>query len=212
VPAGRKPTHSRDEYVLAAIKIADAGGIGDLSLRGLGRSMGVSATAVYRYFRHKDDLIVQIRETLLQQVLAGWNSSSDPREAIIELGLAYRLVARQHPCLSQIMVMPASEGVVAGAVPAVITRALSAMGVTDSDISLTYRQLESFVVGVTFFDFADAPLHLEERLERIQRADSPPLSAGLHGVADVERINEAAFVATLNLLVDSFAKTGNSES
>jgi len=59
---------------------------------------------------------------------------------------------------------------------------------------------------------ADAPLHLEERLERMQRVDRPSLSTAFHGVADVERINEAAFATTLNLLVDSIENQVNSES
>lgn len=203
VPAGRKPTMTRDEFVEAAILLADAEGINELSLRSLGRAMGVSATAVYRYFRDKDELIVQIREALLGQVLASSLSASTPRELIINLGLVYRQMAREHPCLSQIMVMSVSDGETAGGVPTLIAQTLEELGVEVSKIGLGYRQLESFVIGTCYFDFSDAPRHIFERYERMQRSGSPALTATFADVAAVEQINEDAYSTTLHLLVDS---------
>lgn len=194
---------TRDEFVEAAIALADAEGITELSLRGLGRAMGVSATAVYRYFRDKGELIVQIRETLLGQMIETGGTAPNPREVIINLGLAYRQMARQHPCLSQIMVMSVNEGETASGVPTLITQTLAELGVDESKIALGYRQLESFVIGTCYFDFSEAPRHLDERFERMQHSDNPVLRSTFVDVSAVEQINEDAYAATLHLLVDS---------
>lgn len=57
----QNPTRSsaltKDLVILAAIKLADAGGIEALSMRKLGRELGVEAMAVYYHFDDKSQLI-----------------------------------------------------------------------------------------------------------------------------------------------------------
>jgi len=196
--------------VVAAIRFADEFGLAALSLRELGRAMGVSPTAVYRYFRDKDDLIVQIRETLLAQVLDADSVRKPPREFIIETALAYRRMARFHPCFSQVMVLAVTEGDAAQATPELLTRALEALGLQGDAVIRGYRQLESCVVGMSFFDFASAPNHLQERLDRMRRVNRQDFQTAFRDPSDVERINEEAFEATIRMLIDALvAKADN---
>jgi AcrR family transcriptional regulator len=203
VPAGRKPTLTRDEFVVAAIRFADEFGLAALSLRELGRAMGVSPTAVYRYFQDKDDLIVQIRETLLAQVLDSDPTRIPPREFIVATALAYRRMAKFHPCFSQVMVIAVTEGDAAQATPELLTRALEALGLQGDAVIRGYRQLESCVVGMSYFDFANAPHHLQERLDRMRRVDRQDFQSAFGDPDDVERINEEAFEATIRMLLDA---------
>lgn len=196
--------------MVAAIRFADEFGLAALSLRELGRAMGVSPTAVYRYFRDKDDLIVQIRETLLAQVIDTDPTKTPPQEFIIATALAYRRMAKFHPCFSQVMVLAVTEGDAAQATPELLVGALEALGLEGEAVIRGYRQLESFVVGTSYFDFADAPNHLQERLDRMRNVDRPDFKTAFGDPNDVERINEEAFEATIRMLIDALvAQAGN---
>lgn len=204
MPAGRKPTRTREEFVSAAIDFADAHGLSALTLKSLGDALGASTTAVYRYFRDKDALIVALRETLLIRVVAGLEgASTDPREQLVAAAMAFRAEARRHPCLSQIMGLPAVEGDNSAAVPELVVGALAALGLRGDDLARGYQQIESFVIGTSMFDFSDAPNHITGRHDRLSKVPDDGFRAAL-GTADaVDANNEAAFEATLHLIIDS---------
>src|SRR3954466_977987 len=48
---------SRERVLLAAIDRADAGGVAALSMRTLGRELGVEAMSLYNHVANKDDLL-----------------------------------------------------------------------------------------------------------------------------------------------------------
>ena len=60
---GRPPSHSVQQVIEAAVELADAGGYEALSMPNLGRKLGFTANAVYRYVRSKDELLVLLAET-----------------------------------------------------------------------------------------------------------------------------------------------------
>lgn len=200
--AGRKPTHSREEFVEAAIDYADEHGLSALTLRALGQSIGASTTALYRYFRDKDDLIVALRERLLaavaDRIAAG---ADDPVQLLIDAALAYRAAVREHPCLSQIMGLPALEGDVSAALPQLVVGQLARLGLTGSLLVRGYQQVESFVIGTTSFDFSDAPQHLDDRHRRLARLNHPDFASALAEIDAVDRNNEAAFEASLRAII-----------
>lgn len=198
---GRKPTRSREEFVGAAITFADEHGISDLTLRSLGRSMGAATTAVYRYFESKDDLIIAMREALLVQAMPK-SDSGDPRARLMAIALAFRATVKAHPCLSQIMGLPAVDGEVTNSVIVTTTAALEELGLEGALLVRGYRQLETFIVGACAFDFSDAPRHLDERLQRVHRAGHPAFLSALTDSAAVEADNELAFVTSLGWLID----------
>jgi AcrR family transcriptional regulator len=212
VPRGRKPSHAREEFIEAAIAYADEHGLAALTLRALGTSLGVSATAIYRYFPDKDALIVGIREALLQAAIGGIAGDLDPRDLILQTSLGYRRTARAHPCLSQVMTLPVTTGEAAMAVPVVMGGALVALGLKGDQVALAYRQLESFVVGSSAFDFSSAPNHLRERLQRMQLVTGTDVAYGLESPEAVDRLNEQAFETTVRALLDSFASRAKPES
>ncbi|GAB3424606.1 TetR/AcrR family transcriptional regulator [Flindersiella endophytica] len=62
---GPKPAHSVGQIVQAGVELADADGIGALSLPKLATRVGLSTNAIYRYVDSKDELVVLVRD-------AGW--------------------------------------------------------------------------------------------------------------------------------------------
>jgi AcrR family transcriptional regulator len=55
-PEPRAPL-SRDRVLRAAVALADAGGIGTLTMRGLGEAVGVQAMSLYNHVANKDDVL-----------------------------------------------------------------------------------------------------------------------------------------------------------
>lgn len=203
MPPGRKPTRSQEEFVTEAIRFADEHGLADLTLRALGTAMGASTTAVYRYFTDKEALFSAMRDTLLAAALSGADLVTQPVDVLRSAAHAYRAVAREHPCLSQLMALSRLEGPTASSVPDLIAGALEGVGLGGPDLVLAYRQLETFVVGTCAFDFADAPRHLAERHARMIAVERPDFRAAFRTASDVERMNELAYSTSLDALLDS---------
>ncbi|MCK8047321.1 TetR/AcrR family transcriptional regulator [Shewanella sp. 1CM18E] len=61
--------HSKRNLILrAAEKIIASGGIQGLSMQLVAKEAGVAAGTIYRYFKDKDDLILELRKDVLAQV------------------------------------------------------------------------------------------------------------------------------------------------
>ena len=208
MPAGRKPTRSQDEFVAAAIEFADANGIDALTLRELGRSLGASATAVYRYFPDKEALLSAMRDALLARAVAQVDFEDDPRTMLITVASGFRDQARRHPCLSQLMILSRLTGPTADVIPNAVGGALARLGLRGGALVLAYRQLETLVVGSSVFDFSGAPQHLTERRERMRIATDLGFDAVLVDEAAVEAVNEAAFRANLEVILAALIAQG----
>jgi AcrR family transcriptional regulator len=57
---GRKPTQSVEHIVDAALELADADGFAALSMPKIAQKLGLTANAIYRYVRSRDELLVLI--------------------------------------------------------------------------------------------------------------------------------------------------------
>lgn len=210
MPPGPKPARSREEFVDEAILLADEQGIAAVTVRALGLRMNATPTAIYRYFADKNALLAAMREQLLNEALSQAPSIADPRERIHLSALAYRRTARMHPCLSQLMVLSNFAGERTYLAPRLLTDAMRELGIEGELLVRGYRQLESFVIGVSLFDFSDAPRHLEERFSRLQTTEIPEFNASLTNPSDVERFNEIAFEASVITILDSLISMAES--
>ena len=203
MPPGRRPTHSSAEFVSAGIAFADEHGIEALTLRALGSALGISTTAVYRYFPDKQALLSAMRDRLLAPVMQTASPYDDPLEMLREASRALRRTALAHPCLGPLLLLPGLQGPEASSVPRALGSALRDLGLRDRNLVLAYRQLESFVVGSCVFDLAGAPGHLTDRLARLRAVDRPEFRATFANPAAVEEVNEQAFEETLDALLAS---------
>lgn len=69
-PRGPKPRFTREEIAAKAIELLERDGRDALNLRMLGRELGVTPMAIYRYFADKDELLDAVVATVLAPVLA----------------------------------------------------------------------------------------------------------------------------------------------
>ena len=66
--APRRVPLSRERVLDAAIKLADEGGLGSLSMRKLGQELGVEAMAIYYHFANKDEIVDGIVDLVFGEI------------------------------------------------------------------------------------------------------------------------------------------------
>jgi len=99
---------TRERVLQAALKLADQGGLGSLSMRKLGQELGVEAMALYYHFANKDEVIDGIVDQVFAEIhlpVAGgpWKSEMrrraiSVRDALLRHRWAIGLMeARAHP-------------------------------------------------------------------------------------------------------------------
>ncbi|MDI2127961.1 TetR/AcrR family transcriptional regulator [Yinghuangia seranimata] len=98
----RRPTKqgtvlSQELIVETALRLVGRHGADALSARRLGAALGADPTAIYRYFRSTDDLLLAVADELLGQAQEGWTATGDWREDLRELGLRLYAAYARHP-------------------------------------------------------------------------------------------------------------------
>ena len=98
---GPKPAFHISDIARAAVKLADAGGLGAVSMSKVAAELGFTTMSLYRYVDAKDDLYV----VMLEQAF-GEPPTLDPeqgwRDRITAWAEAFRDGLRQHPWILQI--------------------------------------------------------------------------------------------------------------
>ncbi|OXM70472.1 TetR/AcrR family transcriptional regulator [Amycolatopsis vastitatis] len=93
---------TREQLVRTAIAIADAEGLGALSMRGVAARLGVAAMAPYRYVRGKDELVLLMADTAFGERGYPAKPSGDWRERLTLGGRTLWSLYRRHPWLAQL--------------------------------------------------------------------------------------------------------------
>ncbi|MER5826286.1 TetR/AcrR family transcriptional regulator, partial [Streptomyces mirabilis] len=98
----RRPTKtgvvlSEELIVETALRLLKEHGADALTVRRLGLALGADPTALYRYFRDTDDLLLAIADELIGRTLRTWRPAGDWRADLRELGLRMHAGALSHP-------------------------------------------------------------------------------------------------------------------
>lgn len=100
----------RSALVNAAVKMLETTSQEELSLRELARTVGVSQAAPYRHFKSKEDLFAAINQQGFEIKFKMMKSAvdkyrSDPKEMLIQCGLAYFQMGLKHPQHFKLMML-----------------------------------------------------------------------------------------------------------
>ncbi|HZE40594.1 MAG TPA: TetR/AcrR family transcriptional regulator C-terminal domain-containing protein [Stackebrandtia sp.] len=150
-PAGRarEPELSRDRVVAAAVALADAEGLAQLSMRRIATDLGAATMSLYRHVSSKDELVAEMSDRVFGEVgfpdpgPTGWR----PR-----LELAARLmwtVMRRHPWVADQVSMTRPRVIpnqMAYAEWSLAT--LTSMGLDDNDLMFVHLSLFGHVRGM----------------------------------------------------------------
>lgn len=195
--------NTRQELIDSALAYVDANGLDALTLRTLGAELGLHHTALYRHFASKEDLLESIFTSLLADAVASIPDDIDePRERVVVLCVALRGVFARHPGLSAAIVQGAGMLDQSVDIQRMALASLRDMGVSDSSLGLAYQAIESYVLGSSLYDFANAPQHVAERAQRYRHIGDSALAP--HGESDAVTAahTEAAFIWGLHALLD----------
>ena len=99
----RRAPLTRERVLQAAVELADRDGIEALSMRKLGRELGVEGMALYRYVRNKEELLDGVVDFVVGEIgtpRAGADWKTDMRA----LALAARRVMVRHPWAPRVLV------------------------------------------------------------------------------------------------------------
>ncbi|MGW6917256.1 TetR/AcrR family transcriptional regulator [Kitasatospora sp. NPDC054939] len=103
-PERRRRRPTKQGVVLSASLIVDTAlrligqhGAEALTVRRLGAALGADPSAVYRYFRSTDDLLLAIADELIGRAQAGWRATGDWRADLRAIGLRIHAAYQAHP-------------------------------------------------------------------------------------------------------------------
>ena len=105
----RKPYHHGgvpDALRAAVRQCLEEGDPENVGLRDLARRIGVSATAAYRHFENKDDLMASVAAEGFKELTQSLRAAEDGRHPGIDVGLAYLEFALAKPGLFRLMFGP----------------------------------------------------------------------------------------------------------
>ncbi|MEU1730182.1 TetR/AcrR family transcriptional regulator [Streptosporangium sp. NPDC020145] len=87
---------SRERVLRGALAVADAGGIGSLTIRSLAQELGVKPMSVYHHVAGKEEILDGIVDLVFQEIELP-SADGDWREEIRRRASSARLVLRRHP-------------------------------------------------------------------------------------------------------------------
>jgi len=125
---GPAPEHSRAEIASAGTSLADANGLGVVTMRSVAAAIGTAPASLYRYVATRDEIVELMADQAYGEISASEPASGDPVADL--LGLAHQAwaVYQRHPWLLDI---PPTGGLPGPNAVAFIESALAALAGVD---------------------------------------------------------------------------------
>jgi AcrR family transcriptional regulator len=162
---------SRDRIVEAALHIMDTEGLDAVTMRRVGRELGVEAMSLYNHVRDKDDLLDGIREYVLSQ-FEDPGTSGPWEERARRAARSWREALRAHP--NTLILISESKGpsVSPGSMrpTEIALRLLGEVGLSEDDTVKAFCAFGGYIVGFVMFEVgmmhtADSALAPQPSLE-----------------------------------------------
>ena len=172
-----RPALTRERILRAALKLIDRDGIDALSMRKLGRALGVEAMSLYRYVANKDAVLAGVVELLLDELEL-------MPAAAGRIVRSYRDVAQRHPKAFPLLALRPlpNAAAVERALKPVAT--LREAGLDEAGALTAYGVLLSYVNGHLLRELAGAPAP--------RASEEDPFELGLRVIlAGLERVSVA---------------------
>ncbi len=154
---GRRGLLDRERILDAAVVIMDGQGLQGLTMRSVGRQLGVEAMALYRYVPSRDDLLDGIVERVIDELYADPLVHLEPdgswQEYLVRLGRGVRRMALAHPQVFPLVATrPPSAPWVRPPLRSLrwieaFLQGLMSQGFSKHDAVYAYRAFSSFLLG-----------------------------------------------------------------
>jgi len=147
---------TRERIVDAALTLVEQDGPGALTMRRIGALLGVDATATYRHFSGKDELVRALGDRVIQEALEGHQPTEDWVENLRSIcTLAYEAFCR-HPYLTPLVTQSPARDRSEFQLTELVLEALRAGGFEGKGRALAYHALLELTVGIAVIDSAAA--------------------------------------------------------
>ncbi|MFP4234810.1 MAG: TetR/AcrR family transcriptional regulator [Nitriliruptoraceae bacterium] len=95
----KRPSLDREVIIEAALQLSQQPDVDAMSFRALGRELGADPTAVYRYFRDRNELVEACLDRIIGQAAATGALAPTWRERLLAAAEAYLALSEEHPVL-----------------------------------------------------------------------------------------------------------------
>ena len=176
---GRRIPLTRERVLAGAIAVADAGGIGTLTIRSLAEELGVKPMTLYHHVESKEAILDGIIDAIFSEIDlpsdgAGW------RSAMRERAISARGVLRRHPWATTLMDSRRNPGPATLRHHDAVIGTLRRAGFSVPMAGHAYALLDSYIYGFAVQEAAlpnpeSTPEVAEALLERFRAEDYPYL-------------------------------------
>lgn len=199
---------TRDRVVSAALAIVDRGGLERLTMRAIGRELGVDPMAAYHYFPNKQAILHAIADSILSGVgFPAPGAALSRQEALKAVARGYREALLAHP---RALVAVSSHPIVDASGFATIERALALLtssGIAPADALRAIDCVATFAVGAATIEAGAAlgasPGESEptEAFVELSPGDFPLLMQALSTTEEQELDSGARFERLLDIVI-----------
>ena len=161
----RRPPLTRERVLAAAIAVADEIGLESLTMRRLGRHLGVEAMSIYKHVADKDEILDGIVDVVIREIelpLAG----ADRRIAMRGRAISARRVLVSHPWAVGMMESRAALGPAALTYVDAVIGSLRAGGFSNAMAAHAFLLLDSYIYGFVVQELSMSFGTAEETAER----------------------------------------------
>ena len=164
---------TREAILRQALELADREGLGALSMRRLGRELGVEAMSLYRHVASKPALLEGLVELVLDEARVD-SSPGEPRAVLRDWAHAFRAAARRHPEVVRLFATePLATPAWGGAVEALLA-VLRDAGASDEAAVHAYRLVTTFATGYVLWELRQREQPAARRLPAPARPGRVP--------------------------------------
>lgn len=194
---------TRDALLAATIRIADAEGPTAVTMRRLGAELGVDATAFYRHFRDKDELLQAAGDWLVAGAFDGVELSGEWAADLRRMVLSGRRRYLEHPGLLVLVATSSGPFQSEAAATERVLAHLRSGGLAPEEAARAFEVIQDYLISFTVADAAALHESIDpwrQAFEALPEAEFPNLAASAN-LLYVDR--EARFRYGLDLLIDA---------
>jgi AcrR family transcriptional regulator len=143
---------TRDQIVSAALGLADREGTGALGIRRIGRELGVTPMALYRYVESKEELLEMVRESLWGRLDFKTRRDMSWRNELRGIARAFRRLVREHPATPALLAGGSGESEAERRICDVMLGSFRSAGFDAETANVLYLQFSHFVLALVRLD------------------------------------------------------------
>jgi AcrR family transcriptional regulator len=141
------PKLSPARIVDAAVEMADAEGLDQVSTRSLATRLDVTPMALYRHVRDKDEIVAAVVDVLLARHGVDPESGIDWRDHLLRIATSLRAVLAEHPEALRLftrrpVTTPVARARLAGSIAVLV-----AAGFDEADATRAYAAVHTYTIG-----------------------------------------------------------------